>query len=119
MGYSPVCQASSEQSICFAVPVSARELVINSLTFIFKDELSERDIDKIWATEEIVIITVVGVGLQYTPGVAAKIFGALGEKNINVIAIAQGSSEAAISLVVDANNLNTAVISLHNMIERQ
>ena len=57
-----ISQASSEQSICFAVPTDSIELVLNALEQAFANELAQRDIDRIWATEETVIITVVGSG---------------------------------------------------------
>jgi aspartokinase/homoserine dehydrogenase 1 len=111
-----ITQASSEQSICFAVPINTTEQVIAALENSFANELSKRDIDRIWATEEVVIITVVGSGMQHTPGVAGKIFSSLGENNVNVIAIAQGSSEVSISLVVDASETRHAVQVLHPLI---
>lgn len=111
-----ISQASSEQSICFAVPSESSNQIIESLEAVFSNELAQQDIDRIWSTDETVIITVVGAGMQYTPGVAGRVFGALGDKNVNVIAIAQGSSEAAISLVVDETDTETAVRSIHQLI---
>jgi aspartokinase/homoserine dehydrogenase 1 len=111
-----ITQASSEQSICFAIPLGARESVLKSLENAFSRELSRRDIDRIWATEDVVIVTLVGAGMRSTPGVAGQIFGKLGEKNVNVIAIAQGSSEVSISLVVDDIDAENAVCVLHELI---
>jgi bifunctional aspartokinase / homoserine dehydrogenase 1 len=111
-----ITQASSEQSICFAVPSSASEQVITALQRTFSFELANQDIDRIWATNGIAIITVVGAGMIHTPGVAGQIFGALGDKQVNVIAIAQGSSEVSISLVVDEKDTETAVKALHGLI---
>ncbi len=113
-----ISQAPSEQSICFAVPSEAAELVIAALEKAFADELAQRDIDRIWATGDTVIITVVGAGMQYTPGVSGLVFSALGEAGVNVIAIAQGSSEAAISIMVDATEAEDAVRALHGLIVR-
>ena len=67
-------------------------------------------------TEEVVIITAVGAGMRNTPGIAGKIFSALGRQDVNVIAIAQGSSEVSISLVVDAKSTEKAVLALHELI---
>jgi aspartate kinase len=111
-----ITQASSEQSICFAVPSSAAAGVIAALESAFRSELAQRDIDSIWATDEVVIITVVGVGMIHTPGIAGRVFTSLGREHVNVIAIAQGSSEVSISLVVSASDANTAVRALHNLI---
>jgi len=111
-----ITQASSEQSICFAVPTGSADGVIRALENAFKDELAQRDIDRIWATGVVVIVTVVGVGMIHTPGIAGKIFSALGKQAVNVIAIAQGSSEVSISLVVDASDAGEAVRTLHELI---
>jgi aspartokinase/homoserine dehydrogenase 1 len=111
-----ITQASSEQSICFAAPSGSVELVISALQQAFANELAQRDIDRIWATDDVVIITMVGVGMIHTPGIAGRIFTALGQKNVNVIAIAQGSSEVSVSLVVDGKDAKTALQALHALI---
>jgi len=115
---SLISQASSEQSLCFTIPEEAFVRVLQALHTTFAHELSARDIDRIWATEEVAIVTVVGEGMIHTPGVAGQVFSALGEKNINVIAIAQGSSEVSLSLVVAASDTEPAVRTLHNLILR-
>ena len=111
-----ITQASSEQSICFAVPSSAAGQVIGALEQAFSSELAQQDIDRIWATDEVVIITVVGVGMIHTPGIAGRVFTSLGREHVNVIAIAQGSSEVSISLVVAAQDADSAVRALHELI---
>jgi bifunctional aspartokinase / homoserine dehydrogenase 1 len=111
-----ISQASSEQSICFAVPVESTRSVLAALHATFAREIASRDIDRVWATDEVVIITVVGAGMRSTPGVAGRVFHSLGEKNVNVIAIAQGSSEVAISMTVDAADTRDAVQTLHDLI---
>ena len=112
-----ITQASSEQSICFAIPTSASARVVRLLTTAFQHELEHRDIDRIWATEEVGIVTVVGEGMKSTPGVAGRVCSALGENKVNVIAIAQGSSEVSISLVVGAAQLKEALKVLHQLIQ--
>ncbi len=114
-----ISQASSEQSICFAVPQESTKQVISSLESTFENELERRDIDRVWATGEVVIVTVVGSGMRNTPGVAGQIFNALGSQVVNVIAIAQGSSEVSISLVVDAVDAENAVRAVHDLIYAQ
>ncbi len=111
-----ITQASSEQSISFSVPHEAVETVLESLHHAFTEELEQRDIDRIWASDEVAIITAVGNGLQQTPGVAGKIFSALGAANLNVYAIAQGSSAVAISLIVASEGAQKAVQTLHHFI---
>jgi aspartate kinase len=111
-----ITQASSEQSICFAVPSESAKDVVSSLGKAFAYELSEEDIDRVWATEDVTIVTVVGAGMRHTPGVAGRIFSQLGNHNVNVLAIAQGSSEVSISMVVDAADTEVAVKALHELI---
>lgn len=111
-----ITQASSEQSICFAVPADAVGNVQAALEQAFSAELANRDIDRIWATEEVAIITVVGVGMIHTYGIAGRIFSALGKDKINIIAIAQGSSEVSISLVVENSQTEGAVRAIHALI---
>ena len=79
-------------------------------------ELEDRDIDAISALENVVIVTVVGAGMRHTPGISGRVFGALGAHSINVIAIAQGSSECSISLIVDAPDADAAVRAIHRLI---
>jgi aspartate kinase len=111
-----ITQASSEQSICFAIPSESADHVLRALQKNFAMEISERDIDRVWATEDVSIITVVGIGMRHTPGVAGRIFSQLGKEGVNVLAIAQGSSEVSISLVVDSADTEEAVKALHELI---
>lgn len=111
-----ITQASSEQSICFAVPSETTDQVLSALESAFTQELANRDIDRVWATDEVVLITVVGAGMIHTPGIAGRIFTALGNNQANVIAIAQGSSEVSISLVVADKDAEVAVHALHELI---
>jgi len=111
-----ITQASSEQSICFAVPSEAANQVLDALQRNFAIEISERDIDRVWATDEIAIITVVGAGTRNTPGVAGQIFSKLGDNEINVLAIAHGSSDVSISMVVETKDTECAVKALHELI---
>jgi len=110
-----ITQASSEQSICFAVPAETSSKVLRSLEVTFAQELASGDIDRVWTTGEVTIITVVGAGMRNTPGIAGRIFSALGKQGVNVIAIAQGSSEVSISLVVDAHDTEAGVGAIHDL----
>ena len=79
-------------------------------------EIEDQDIDRVWSTEDVSIVTVVGSGMRHTIGVAGKVFSQLGSNNVNVLAIAQGSSEVSISLVVDTADTEKAVKALHRLI---
>jgi bifunctional aspartokinase / homoserine dehydrogenase 1 len=113
---SMISQASSEQSICFLVPQDSAPVAVDALRREFEHELARRDIESIWALDETVIVTVGGAAIKQTPGVAGRVFGALGTQNINVVAIAMGSSECSISLVVEARDADRAVQCLHTLI---
>ncbi len=112
-----ISQSSSEQSICFVVPDASAEQVIAALRAEFKVELERKYIDSISGLPQIAIVAVVGSGMRGTPGLAAGIFRAVGEQRINVIAIAQGSSEANVSLVVYERERALAVGAIHDIFE--
>jgi len=111
-----ITQASSEQSICFAVPSETAPFVLQALEKVFVHEIEDEDIDRVWSTEDVSIVTVVGAGMRHTVGVAGKVFSQLGNSGVNVLAIAQGSSEVSISLVVDNADTENAVKTLHQLI---
>jgi len=108
-----ISQASSEQSICFVIPTATVSPVIRAIEEEMALELVRRDVDRVWSMDDVVIVTAVGAGMRNTPGIAARIFGALGRASINVIAVAQGSSECSVSLVVDAEASAEAVRRIH------
>jgi aspartokinase/homoserine dehydrogenase 1 len=112
-----ISQSSSEQSICFVVPQSSAGDVISALREEFERELDRHYIDEISDHANVVIVAVVGSGMRGTPGLAAGIFNAVGAHKINVIAIAQGSSEANVSLVIDDADTARAVQSIHDTFE--
>ena len=111
-----ISQASSEQSICFVIPTEAVPPVVRAIEEEMALELARRDVDRVWSLDDVVIVTAVGAGMRGTPGVAARVFGALGRGNINVTAIAQGSSDCSISLVVAADESAAAVREIHNAV---
>ena len=111
-----ISQSSSEQSICFVIPTVNSPEVIRALEEELALELVRRDIDRVWAQDDTVILTTIGAGLRHTPGVSARVFGALGRANINVVAIAQGSSEYCMSIVVEEKDANNAIRGIHKEI---
>ncbi len=108
-----ISQSSSEQSICFIVEATAAEGALRALREAFERELEKRLIDRISAQDDVAIVAVVGAGMRGTPGIGAKVFRALGEAQINVISIAQGSSEHNLSLVVARGDADEAVRAIH------
>jgi aspartate kinase len=108
-----ISQSSSEQSICFIIRQETVDRALKALEAAFETELARRNVDRIWAQNEVAIVAVVGAGMKGTPGIAAKVFGALGKRGVNVISIAQGSSEYNISFVVDEEDMENAVRYIH------
>jgi aspartokinase/homoserine dehydrogenase 1 len=108
-----ISQASSEQSICFIVPEGDAAGVGESLEDAFAGEIRHRMIDGVTVERNIVIVAVVGEGMKGTPGIAARLFGALGGKGVNVVAVAQGYSEANISLALASKDADAAVRYIH------
>jgi aspartate kinase len=111
-----ISQASSEQSICFIVPQETARGVMSAVEHEMRDELRRGDIDRVTAMDDVVIVTAVGAGMRGTPGVASRIFGALGDNGINVIAIAQGASECGISMVIAASDTPQALRRIHERV---
>lgn len=110
-----ISQSSSEQSFCFTVVDALAQNVKAAVESELQRELQHNDIDSVEVLSDIVIITVVGSGMRGTPGVAGRVFSLLGENRINVLAIAQGSSECSISFIIEQQDLELAVAELHTL----
>jgi aspartokinase/homoserine dehydrogenase 1 len=110
---SLISQASSEHSICFSVPEPLAEEARAALEREFRGEIGREEIDGVEVSPGMATIAVVGLGMHGTPGVAAGVFSALAAGGINVVAIAQGSSELNISVVVEARQAADAQRRIH------
>jgi aspartokinase/homoserine dehydrogenase 1 len=108
-----ISQASSEHSICLAVKSDQAHLAQQVLRTEFESELQVGTIDCVDLAEKQTIIAVVGEYMRGTPGISGKLFGALGRHHVNVAAIAQGSSERNISLIVDQSDSAQALKTIH------
>ncbi|MGO9802630.1 MAG: bifunctional aspartate kinase/homoserine dehydrogenase I, partial [Steroidobacteraceae bacterium] len=108
-----ISQGSSEHSICCAIPQEQAERAVAVLRQAFARELAEGQIQNVDIDPDLAILAVVGDGMAGTPGVAAKVFGALGTSGVNVRAIAQGASERNISVVVEGRNTTRALRAVH------
>jgi aspartokinase/homoserine dehydrogenase 1 len=109
-----ISQASSEHSICFAVPREHAGLAKKTVQETFIVEMQRGEIQTVDATEGCCIIAMVGDGMIEQLGVAGKFFSALGKAGINVRAIAQGSSERNISAVVEQAEATKALRAIHS-----
>ncbi|MES1171906.1 MAG: ACT domain-containing protein, partial [Bacteroidota bacterium] len=111
---SLITQSSSEQSICFSVPDAAAKRARARLSHEFRDELAREEVSGIEARTGMATLAVVGIGMAGHPGIAARVFRALADANVNIVAIAQGSSELNISFVVAATDVAVAQRAIHD-----
>ena len=109
-----ISQSSSEASICFVVPEEQAEPAAKTLKEEFHWELKHHLIEDLHAYKGLAIVAVVGLGMVGAPGIAARTFNAVAEKNVNIIAIAQGSSELNISFAVKEAEVKDTLVALHN-----
>jgi len=109
-----ISQSSSENDICFIVDSADAARTVKALQNAFASDLVHHDVEHITVNSEIATIAVVGDKMRGTPGIAGRTFSALGRKRINIIAIAQGSSEYNVSFVVEANAMRDAVAAVHD-----
>src|SRR5262249_18175138 len=100
LSVSTIFQASSESSIGFTIPESEAGRGVRAVQEAFRTELSSGIVDAVTARKGIAVVAVVGDGMAGAPGIAARVFSALAAGSINVVAIAQGSSERSISFAV-------------------
>jgi len=110
---SLISQASSEQSICFSVPQEQAQRARSGLLETFHHEIARQEIDGVEVRTGAATLVVVGMGLARTPGIAARVFTALAAAKVNIIAIAQGSSELNLSLVVEGKDVGSALRAVH------
>ncbi len=113
LSVSTIFQASSESSIGFTLPEAEAHHAVAALRKTLRDELASGMIDSVAARTGVAVIAVVGEGMAGTPGIAARVFSALAAAGVNVIAIAQGSSERNISFVVTASDAAEAARRVH------
>jgi aspartate kinase len=110
-------QGSSEQHISLVVNRHDGEQTVKALAREFEGEIQRRRIDRVSSISDIAIIALVGEGIKGVPGVAARAFGTLGSASINILMIAQGSSELNLSFVVREEDAPGAVRLLHDAFE--
>jgi aspartokinase/homoserine dehydrogenase 1 len=111
---SLISQSSSEQSICLSVPEESARRAARRLSETFREEIAREEIDGIEVRTALATLAVVGIGMAGHPGIAARVFRALADAKINIVAIAQGSSELNISFVVAAVDSATAQRTIHD-----
>jgi aspartokinase len=105
--------SSYRQSFCFLLRKDELPESMDSMQAEFALELAHGYLEPVDVDTEVGLLAVVGEGMQGTPGLAGRIFTAISRENINIIAIAQGSSELTIAIVVGREGLEKAVDAIH------
>ncbi|MGA2182507.1 MAG: aspartate kinase [Bryobacteraceae bacterium] len=105
--------SSYRQNFCFLIRHEELDSVMETLEASFALELAHGYLKPIEVDENVGLLAVVGEGMRGTPGLAGRIFSAISQQKVNIIAIAQGSSEITISIVVHKDGLESAVRAVH------
>ena len=108
-----ISQSSSQDSICFVVQAADAARTEQALRNALYEDVHQHDLEHIKVNRNVAIVAVVGENMVGTPGIAGRVFSTLGKENINIIAIAQGSSEYNISFLVESSGMEKAVKALH------
>ena len=108
-----ISQASSERSICFAVRADEAQAAITALEEDLADDLRARAVQRIERLDDVAVLSVVGEGMRGRRGLAGTLFTALADAGVNVVAIAQGSSELNISTIVSDADAHRALEAVH------
>ncbi len=108
-----ISQSSSQNDICFIVAAADAKRTVEALRKEFAQDVAHEKVEHITMDATIAIVAVVGENMRGTPGVAGRTFNAVGRENVNIIAIAQGSSETNISFVVFEKEIKAALAATH------
>lgn len=108
-----ISQASSEHSICFVCRKDEAKKAVEMLRNDLVDVFSSRVVRDIKFHDGLVVVAVIGENMRGRVGLSGKLFNALGNSGVNILAIAQGSTELNISFVIDGVDKNTAITAIH------
>ncbi|MCG9581540.1 bifunctional aspartate kinase/homoserine dehydrogenase I [Vibrio tubiashii] len=108
-----ITQSSSEYSISFCIEAQDKEIAEQALSETFELELKDGLLEPVDFISDVAIVTLVGDGMRTSRGVASQFFSSLAEVNVNIVAIAQGSSERAISAVIPEDKISEAIKACH------
>ena len=108
-----ISQSSSQNDICFIISSSDAKRTVEALRQQFAQDLAHQTVEHITLDPNIAIVAVVGENMRGTVGMAGRTFSVLGRENVNIIAIAQGSSESNISFVVASSDMKKALLAVH------
>jgi aspartokinase/homoserine dehydrogenase 1 len=110
-----ITQASSEHSICFAIEPKDARVAKKVIETEFEREIEAGKIDPVGIEENMSIVAIIGENMAHTPGISGKLFNSLGKNGINVAAIAQGSSERNLSIVIAKKDISKTLNTIHEV----
>jgi aspartokinase/homoserine dehydrogenase 1 len=108
-----ITQASSEHSICIAIEVEEAEFAKEAVDSEFEYEILQKKINPLTVEKDLAIIALVGDNMKSHQGISGKMFSSLGHNNVNIRAIAQGSTEKNISAIIAKKDVKKALNTLH------
>lgn len=109
-----ITQASSEHSISFAIDPQDAQIAENAINEEFHYEIEAGKVDEIKSRLGLSVVAIIGENMIDSAGISGRMFSALGKNGINIIAIAQGSSELNVSTVIKTTHLSKALNALHD-----
>ena len=108
-----ITQASSEHSICIAIDIEDSGKAKKAIDKQFELEIIQHKVNPLTVESELAIIALVGDNMKSHQGISGKMFSCLGNNNVNIRAIAQGSTEKNISAVIAKKDVKKALNTLH------
>ncbi|MGB3548720.1 MAG: bifunctional aspartate kinase/homoserine dehydrogenase I [Saprospiraceae bacterium] len=108
-----ITQGSSEHAISYAVKPSDAERARKQVDTAFAYEIDRGIINKVRIERDLSVVAIIGENMRYQPGISGRLFSSLGRNGINAVAIAQGSSELNISVVIPKEDETKALNALH------
>ena len=108
-----ITQGSSEHAISFAVQPSVADRAKEAVEEAFAFEIDRGVVNRIKVEKDLSVVAIIGENMRYQPGISGRLFRALGKNGINAVAIAQGSSELNVSVVISREDETKALNALH------
>ena len=108
-----ITQGSSEHAISFAVQPAAADSAREAVESAFAFEIERGVVNRVKVEKDLSVVAIIGENMRYQPGISGRLFRALGKNGINAVAIAQGSSELNVSVVISREDETKALNALH------
>jgi len=112
-----ISQSSSHNDVCLVVAAPLAERTVEALRHEFSPDLMHERVEHAVIESAVSVVTLVGQKLRTASGTVGRIFAALGQEKVGIIATAQGSSDCSMSFVVPQQDVKRAIESLHRELE--